>query len=322
MSVDKSRREFLKKSGILIGGTALLGSALLTGCTQQNETAAASEECVPEIPQHPYPYAELDLTKIEQAAYESYYEGGCCYGAFNALLSQAKEKVGFPYTAIPADMFRNGAGGYGAGSLCGALGGAVAFIGLVCDGDTAKKVEKELFKWYTSTPIPSYQPEVELPATSVAPSVNCADSLSNFQKTAGIAPDDSRNRNRCGGLTADVAKKTAELLNIQFGYAEAPAAPETTAPAEETLADNEYIGEAEGYGGTVKVKVTMDGDKIAKIDVLSHSETAGVSDAAFSSIPDAIIAAQSTDVDVASGATYSSKAIMEAVDDALSKVKK
>lgn len=47
----------------------------------------------------------------------------------------------------------------------------------------------------------------------------------------------------------------------------------------------------------------MDGDKIAKIDVLSHNETSGISDPAFEQIPAAIIEAQSADVDVVAGAT-------------------
>ena len=37
----------------------------------------------------------------------------------------------------------------------------------------------------------------------------------------------------------------------------------------------ESIGEAQSFGGTLRVKVTMAGDKIAKIDILSHSDTAG-----------------------------------------------
>lgn len=91
--------------------------------------------------------------------------------------------------------------------------------------------------------------------------------------------------------------------------------------AEETLAENEYIGVGEGFGGEVKVKVTMDGDKIAKIEVLSHSETAGISDPAFTQIPEAIIAANSTEVDVVTGATRTSDALIAAVNDALSQVK-
>ena len=100
---------------------------------------------------------------------------------------------------------------------------------------------------------------------------------------------------------------------------EAEAAPGENAP-EETLAENEYIGEGEGCGGTSRVKVTMDGGQSSNIEGLSHGETAGVSDPAFETIPDAIIAAQSTEVDAAAGATFSSKGIMEAVNDALSKI--
>ena len=66
----------------------------------------------------------------------------------------------------------------------------------------------------------------------------------------------------------------------------------------------------------------MDGDKIANIEVLSHSESAGISDPAFAQIPQAILDAQSADVEAVSGATLASNGIMEAVKDALSKVGK
>ena len=74
-------------------------------------------------------------------------------------------------------------------------------------------------------------------------------------------------------------------------------------------------------GGEIKVKVTMDGDKIAKIEVLSHNETAGIADPAFAQIPEAIIAAQSTSVDAITGATKTSEALIAAVNDALSQIK-
>ena len=67
----------------------------------------------------------------------------------NALLTELKEKVGFPYTAIPAEMFVNGKTGYGASSLCGSLGGAAAIIGLMCAPDDSSAITKELFNWYT-----------------------------------------------------------------------------------------------------------------------------------------------------------------------------
>ena len=64
------------------------------------------------------------------------------------------------------------------------------------------------------------------------------------------------------------------------------------APEIET-ADNEYIGSAEGMGGTLTVKVTMDGDKIAKVEIVSHSESEGISDPAIEAVPDEIVEALS-----------------------------
>ena len=303
----QSRREFLKKSVALLGGSALLSGAPLAGVLAESQ---------PEAPAHPFPYAELDLDKVEQLAYEGYFENGCCYGVAKGLLAELCDKVGFPYTMIPPEMFANGKEGYTAGSLCGALGGAAGIIGLCCAPDDARAITKELFAWYTSTPLPIYQPEGAAPVQTVSSTVNCVDSVSEFMTKANVERADPIRKRRCGGVSGDVARKTAELLNIHYGFMEAPAAPETE------LAANEYIGEAEGFGGPVKVKVTMDGDKIAKIDVLSHSDTPGICDAAYNTIPQAIIDAQSTQVDVSAGATFSSKGIMAAVEDALSKVGK
>ena len=92
--------------------------------------------------------------------------------------------------------------------------------------------------------------------------------------------------------------------------------------SEYALAENEYIGEGKGKGGTpIKVKVTMSGDKIEKIDVLDHSETPVLSDKAFDEVIPAIIEANSADVDIASGATLTSNGIIEAVRNALAQVK-
>ena len=305
----ETRRQFLKKSVAMLGGAALLGSVPFAG---------AMAESQPEAPAHPFPYAELDLDEVERIAYEGYFENGCCYGVAKGLLAELCKKVGFPYTMIPPEMFANGKEGYTAGTLCGALGGAAGVIGLCCAPDDARAITKELFAWYTSTPLPIYQPEGDAPVQTISTTVNCVDSVSNFMTEADVERADPIRKRRCGGVSGDVARKTAELLNIHYGFMAAPAVAE----AETELAANEYIGEANGFGGPIKVKVTMDGDKIAKIDVLSHGDTPGICDKAFATIPQAIIDAQSTQVDVAAGATFSSKGIMAAVEDALSKVGK
>ena len=305
----ETRRQFLKKSVAMLGGAALLGSVPFAG---------AMAESQPEAPAHPFPYAELDLDEVERIAYEGYFENGCCYGVAKGLLAELSKNVGFPYTMIPPEMFANGKEGYTAGTLCGALGGAAGVIGLCCAPDDARAITKELFAWYTSTPLPIYQPEGDAPVQTISTTVNCVDSVSNFMTAADVERADPIRKRRCGGVSGDVARKTAELLNIHYGFMEAPVVVE----AAPELAANEYIGEANGFGGPIKVKVTMDGDKIAKIDVLSHGDTPGICDKAFAAIPQAIIDAQSTQVDVAAGATFSSKGIMAAVEDALSKVGK
>ena len=85
-------------------------------------------------------------------------------------------------------------------------------------------------------------------------------------------------------------------------------------------AENEFVGSAEGMGGTLTVKVTMDGDKIANVEIVSQTESEGIADPALEQIPAAIVENNGTEgVETVSGATITSKAIIAAVEDALSK---
>lgn len=89
-----------------------------------------------------------------------------------------------------------------------------------------------------------------------------------------------------------------------------------------SLGENQYLGIGSGgMGGNVKVIVTMDGSKISKVEVVEHKETEGIGTKAIDTLPTSIVSAQSVDVDNVSGATLTSKAIKEAVADALSQVK-
>ena len=82
-----------------------------------------------------------------------------------------------------------------------------------------------------------------------------------------------------------------------------------------------YYGEGTGMGGKIIVKIAIVGKQIISAEVISSHETKGISEKAIAGIPKEIIAAQSTKVDVVSGASNTSKGIMAAVADALSKVK-
>jgi succinate dehydrogenase/fumarate reductase flavoprotein subunit len=80
-----------------------------------------------------------------------------------------------------------------------------------------------------------------------------------------------------------------------------------------------YYGVGTGMGGKLVVKVTFDGKKIVSVEVVSNHETDGISNKALLEVPKAIVASQNTKVDALSGASVTSKAVMAAVEDALSK---
>ena len=84
-------------------------------------------------------------------------------------------------------------------------------------------------------------------------------------------------------------------------------------------ADGVYTGEGEGFNDTIRVSVTIQGGKITAIDLLAQSDTADYFFRAWPSIPNAMIASQSSKVDAVSGATYSSNGIISAVQSALRK---
>lgn len=81
--------------------------------------------------------------------------------------------------------------------------------------------------------------------------------------------------------------------------------------------DGTYYGTGTGFGGTMKVQVDISGGKIAAIQILENNDGSEYISKA-SSIINAIISSQSTNVDTVSGATYSSVGIIQAVRDALS----
>ena len=86
-----------------------------------------------------------------------------------------------------------------------------------------------------------------------------------------------------------------------------------------TWKDGTYTGSGKGFGGTISVKVTVEDGKISAIDVTSASgETASYFSKTKGIIPK-MISGQTTNVDAASGATYSSNGIITAVRNALSK---
>ena len=78
-----------------------------------------------------------------------------------------------------------------------------------------------------------------------------------------------------------------------------------------------YSAEAAGNNGPVKVEVEMDGQSILAVRVVEHAETPGICDLPIEQIPQAIVAGQTLAVDVVSGATNTSVAILKAAEECI-----
>ncbi|WP_071393546.1 flavocytochrome c [Bacillus tuaregi] len=78
-----------------------------------------------------------------------------------------------------------------------------------------------------------------------------------------------------------------------------------------------YTASAKGMNGDVKVEVVLDESSIKSVKVLEHQESEGISDPAIEKIPQQIVDAQGLGIDTVSGASFTSKAILEAVTIAL-----
>ena len=77
---------------------------------------------------------------------------------------------------------------------------------------------------------------------------------------------------------------------------------------------------ADGYGGEISVALTINNGVIVDVNVIDHSETPGIANPAFDQLIEAVLATQSSDVDTITAATYTSRAFIAAVQDALAQV--
>lgn len=123
-------------------------------------------------------------------------------------------------------------------------------------------------------------------------------------------------------LILQAREKEEKILELTAELEQAnrqAASGDTSAAGAVSYADGIYTGEAEGFGGTVAVEVTVEGGKITGVEVTSAEKE----DGAYLSMAEDIIAdileAQSADVDTISGATFSSTAIRDASARALEK---
>ena len=94
---------------------------------------------------------------------------------------------------------------------------------------------------------------------------------------------------------------------------------EETVDPEETVVYTASVESPSPYGGnlTVNVVCSLEGE-ILSVEVGENNATEGIGTRAIEELPDAIVAAGGTEVDYVSGASITSQAIIDAVNQALS----
>ncbi len=86
--------------------------------------------------------------------------------------------------------------------------------------------------------------------------------------------------------------------------------------------DGKYIGEGKGYKGNIKVEVTVNGNKITKIEAVEYKDTEIIFNSAMEKISDDVIYTQNTDkIDSVAGATSSARGIGTAIKNAVKSAK-
>ena len=85
--------------------------------------------------------------------------------------------------------------------------------------------------------------------------------------------------------------------------------------------DGTYTGESAGLKGPIKVEAKIDGGKLSEIEILENKETETIFESIKEYLIPDMIEKGTADVDTVSGATTSSKAVIEAVQSALESAK-
>jgi hypothetical protein len=218
-----TRRRFIGAAGLggALGGS-FLGSRLAID-------AVAGQPSAEDLN---WEYVELKPELVAAETYRLWGGNGCMYAIFKAVF-EAWQKASGTKVVFPFHMMRYGHGGVdGWGTLCGALNGAAAAVGLfVLDRQQREKLNGELFSWYENAELPIYEPtdasmDLRLgdPVTnqlkgaskivaSKSQSVLCHISVSQWCAKAEQETYSNERRERCRRLTADVAIKAVEILN-------------------------------------------------------------------------------------------------------------
>ena len=134
-----------------------------------------------------------------------------------------KEKVGYPWTTLPENMFTHAGNGYaGHGTLCGALGVSSCLINLVVyDKDQSyKAIIDRMMWWYAGMKFPTERFDdiskfpKQIQAQAMTPL--CHTSVSKWTLVAGKQVTSKEKYERCAKVAGEVVYTVTHYLNEYF----------------------------------------------------------------------------------------------------------
>jgi hypothetical protein len=200
-----SRRELMLGTGKVAAGAAIAtvgGLGLISGA----QAKAA----------YPWPYKKINPQKAGEIAYNNWYKKFCCYATASGILIPLQKMVGEPYTSLPIEAFVFGHGGtVGWGTLCGTLLGSALATSFAA-GKEGEKITNDVINWYATTELPIFKPakpRATFKNINKSDSPLCHVSVGRWMEKEGVKFSSPLRKDRCARLSADVAMKTAMLLN-------------------------------------------------------------------------------------------------------------
>ncbi|MBW6536175.1 MAG: C-GCAxxG-C-C family protein [Mariniphaga sp.] len=218
--MDRRKAMKVAAGAIAAGGAGLL--TLTTAFKPEKQPLPEPHNLEYNPAESSWKYFHLDPSATAQLAYDRYSEGSCMYATIFSVVSQLADKFGEPFASFPIHMFKYGHGGIGGfGSVCGALNGAAALIGLlITDKSVQDRMITDLFQWYEKEPLPKFSPAKpsvdHAPVKSISNSVLCHASNTNWCKESGFHVNSNERKERCRRLTGDMAQKVTASLNDIF----------------------------------------------------------------------------------------------------------
>ena len=218
---EVSRRDILKGAGI-----AAVGAGVLSIGGLGLPTVADAKK------------TKFNVKKAGDIAYKQYGKVFCAETVIQGLVEAGGIKG-----VDPSDYFWGHGGMVGWGTACGTLIGAGVVIGKVVDDKkVAQMVLNDVMAYYAYTTMPVYKPKKaiisDIKSATKAGTPLCHISVGKWMKAENVKFFSAERKERCGRISADIAIKTAELLNQYAAGKYKPSHPVNAATYQITTQEN------------------------------------------------------------------------------------